>query len=91
MRIKSGFMLKETAGENIAVPYGGEYEKCGAILTLNSTGAFLWKLMQHECDADELCAALVKEYNIDKALAAEAVDVFVEELKAENLLEGAEG
>lgn len=91
MHIKFGFILKEAAGEYIAVPYGGEYEECGAILTLNSTGAFLWKLMQEECEQSGLSAALVEEYGIDKALADEAAAVFIKELKEENLLEGAEG
>ena len=87
MRIKPGFILKEAAGESVAIPFDGEYEERGAILALNSTGAFLWQLMQQECSAEELKTALAEKYGIDNELAEKAVSGFVEELRKENLLE----
>lgn len=87
MRIKPGFMLTEVAGTVTAVPYGTEYEACGAIITLNSSGAFLWSMLSTDRSEGELIAALMKEYGIEESLAKEAVALFTERLKEEDLLE----
>lgn len=87
MRIKPGFILRESAGENVAIPFDCEYETCGAILTLNQTAAFLWKQMQNDCTREDLGRALANEYKIDMTLADKAVETFLAELEKENLLE----
>ena len=39
MRIKDGFLLRETAGKFIVLPLGGELD-LGSLITLNETGLF---------------------------------------------------
>lgn len=87
MRIKEGFMIKEVAGEVMAIPFGKNYEKIGAMIALNGTGLFLWRLLEQEQTMETLCDALVKEYDIDKALAEEATTSFLALLKSQELLE----
>ena len=87
MRIKTGFILKEVAGEFIAIPFDSEYESGGAMVSLNSTGAFLWENLQEEQSEEDLCKALMEQYGIDIELAKSAVDAFVSDLKEAGLLE----
>ena len=84
MKIKEGFILREVAGDTIVMP-GGDIELNGMI-TLNETGAFLWKLLETETTEEELARAIVKEYSVDEETAAAAVHNFVEKLKEHEFL-----
>lgn len=84
MKIKEGFILREVAGDTIAMP-GAEME-LNAMITLNETGAFLWKLLETETTEEELTAAIVKQYGVDTETAATAVKNFVEKLKENEFL-----
>ena len=54
MRIKQGFMLREVANNFIVVPVGKASEKFRGLITLNSTGAFLWRNLEQETTKDEI-------------------------------------
>ena len=84
MKIKEGFILRDIAGDTIAMP--GSDMELNAMITLNETGAFLWKLLETETTIEELSAALMEKYSIDEATAKSAVEGFVEKLKANEFL-----
>ncbi len=84
MKIKEGFILREVAGDTIAMP--GTEMDINAMVTLNETGAFLWKLLEQETTEEVLIAAIVKEYSVDQETAATAVKNFVEKLKGYEFL-----
>lgn len=84
MKIKEGFILREVAGDVVVLP-SGDLE-INAMITLNETAAFLWKAMEKDITREELIAASVKEYKVDEKTAAEAIDGFVEQLKANDFL-----
>ena len=65
MKIKDGFMLRTVADSTVVVPYSEAVDFNGMI-TLNRTGAFIWKQLQTETTRDELIALLIKEYSIDE-------------------------
>lgn len=60
MRIKNGFVLREISGDYIAIPFGESYETQAAMISLNSTGAFLWQTLEEDCDRGSLCKALAE-------------------------------
>ena len=84
MKIKEGFILRDVAGDAIAMP-GGDMDLNGMI-TLNETGAFLWKLLETETTAEALTAALMEKYSIDEETAKSAVEGFVAKLKDNEFL-----
>jgi len=86
--VKSGFLLKKIADEYTAIPYDGNYEKLGAMVSLNDTGAFLWRYLEEDTSEEELISALAQEYGIDEELAARAVSGFLGMLREHDLLEG---
>lgn len=84
MKLKQGFLLREVAGQNVVIPAGDM--DLNAMITLNETGAFLWKLLENETDESVLTAALLSEYDVDEATAQKAVAAFVQKLKDHEFL-----
>ena len=87
MRIKSVFLFSTVSGTNLAIPTGAHAADFNAMITLNETGAFLWKQLQTEKTEDELVAAVVSNYpETTEDYARTCVREFVEQLKAADCL-----
>lgn len=86
MKVKENFILRTVAGNHVVVPVGTQNLNFKGIITLNDTGAFLWKQLQSDCSKEELLAALLEEYEVDEATAQTGVDGFVEKLQEADLL-----
>ena len=65
MKIKEGFMLREVAGNSVVVAVGENLDFNG-MMTLNSTGTFLWNILKEDVSIDDLVNGLVNEYEIDE-------------------------
>ena len=87
MRIKEGYMLREAAGETVVVPFGEEALNFQGIISLNETGAFLWKQLDQSCEVDTLVKALLNEYEIDEDTANNDVNDFVEKVRKAGVLD----
>lgn len=86
MKLKEGFILRQVAGEHVVLPVGADLDFNGMI-TLNETGATLWKRLEQEAELSDLTAALLAEYDVDEATAAAAAEQFVAKLKEHGFLE----
>ena len=87
MKLKSGFVLKTIGDNHIVVPVGAQTVDFRCMITLNGSGAFLWRLLEAEQTADDLTAALLAEYDVDEEKARRDVDAFIVTLQENNLLE----
>ena len=85
MKLKDGFLLRQVAGQTVVLPVGGDMD-LDMMITLNDTGAFLWEKLQNETDEAALVAALLAEYDVDEARAAQAVATFVQNLRNHGFL-----
>ena len=85
MQLKPNFVLREVAGENVVIPAGDDLN-LNLMITLNETGAFLWKLLEQNTDEDALVAALLAEYDVDEASARTHVTAFIAKLKEQDFL-----
>lgn len=87
MRIKPDFVFSSISNENIVVPVGSLGAKMNGMITLNDSGAFLWKQLQTEKTESELVAEVLKAYpETDAAVAEEYVRSFVQQLKEADCL-----
>lgn len=86
MKIKSGFILREVADNYIVVAVGDRVKEFNGLINLNSTGAFLWKILENGADEDRLVAALLEEYEIDEETAKKDVSAFVAKIKEAKLV-----
>lgn len=86
MKLKKGFILREVAGEIVVVPSGDTLD-LNMMITLNSTAAFLWKLIDKGANEDELVSALLEEYELSKEDAKIHIKKFGETLNEHGFLE----
>ena len=83
MIIKDGFVLQELVDDYIVVPVGDKADQIHGIIKLNSTGAFLWKLLsQNDQTEESLVKALTEQYTTDLGTAREDVTDFINVIKA---------
>lgn len=86
MKIVPGFIIREIAGEIIAIPTGEATHKLSGMIALNETGRFLFELLQDEQTKGDLLAALLEEYDVDRESATADVDEFIDLLKEHGFL-----
>ena len=85
MKLKDGFILRSVAGETVVVPTGDDLD-LNMMITLNETGKFLWEHLEKGAEESELVAALLGEYDVEKAVAQESVTAFVKKLNENGFL-----
>lgn len=82
--VKQGFVVREIAGEFIAVPVDSS---CGAnIVILNPVSKFLWEQLRSEKSFEELLDAMLANYTVSKEEAAADLKDFLNQLEESNLL-----
>ena len=86
MKLKSGLILRQIAGENVVLSVGSEVN-LGGMLTLNDTGVTLWKCLENGAELSDLTAALLAEYDVDEQTASGHVEVYVAKLKELGLID----
>ncbi len=82
--IRQGYVVREIAGEFIAVPVDSS---CGTnIIILNPVSKFLWEELQNEKSFDELLDAMLKNYEVSKEEAEADLKDFIMQLIENGLM-----
>lgn len=84
MKLKENFVLRQVAGTWVVMPVGAATLDFNGMLTLNETGALLWKAIQQGTDPVE---ALTSEYDVARDQAAADMEEFIGKLRAAGCLE----
>ena len=66
---------------------GSEAYVPNQIMSVNETGAFLWRLLEKGAEKPELVDGLTKEYEVDAETAEKDVDAFLNRLREKALIE----
>ena len=86
MKIADGFILRKVAGDYVVVAVGGAVKKFNGVISLNETGAFMWKLLSDGITEEDLVKAVLNEYSVDEKTAETGVKAFVAKLKEADLV-----
>lgn len=86
MRIAVELMIREIAGEIVAIPMGSSAGDFSGILGLNEVGQFLIERLAKEQTEDSLVAAVLAEYEVDEDTARVDVREVLENLRKAGLL-----
>lgn len=86
MQIVSGFILREIAGEIVAIPSGDSAHYLSGLVALNESGRFLFELLQTEQTEESLVQAMLDTYEIDASTAVTDVAEFLAMLRENGLL-----
>ena len=80
MKAKSGFVLKNIAGESIIMPVGDNIKNFDGAIVLNDVSAFVWSKLENGASRDELIEYILAEYDVDADRAAEDLDLLLKKL-----------
>lgn len=86
LKLKEDLILREVAGSYVVVAVGKVAAEFNAMITLNETGAFLWKALEKGATEESLTEALLDEYEVDRNTASADVKEFIEKIKEAKLL-----
>ncbi len=84
-RVRSGFILREVAGEYLAISVSNT-ENPSQLIVLNSVSAAIWQSLQTEKNIDEIVREITSEFSVSENEAREDVTAFIGQLKELNLL-----
>lgn len=87
MKFKGEFALKGLADFYAVVPTGESIKKYNCMITLNESGAILWRALEEGKDFDGLKKALTDEYSVDGESAEKDVNAFLEQLKKADIID----
>ncbi|MBQ8183150.1 MAG: PqqD family protein [Clostridia bacterium] len=77
-RLKPGYVLREIAGEHLAIPVTAENST--DIVVLNPVSALLWEALETEKTIEELAQIVCNNFDIDRDEAKTDITEFIESL-----------
>lgn len=86
MHIVPGFVVRQIAGETVAIPAGPAARALSGLLALNGSGKVLFDLLQTEQTTDSLVTSLLDLYEIDATTAQADVAEFLQILRSNGVL-----
>lgn len=86
MKVNGNYVLKKVADSYIVIALGGDLVDLNTIISLNDTGAFIWKQLENETEKEAVVAALLGEYDVTKEQAEKDVDSFIAKMTEAGLL-----
>ena len=69
MRLKKDYVLRQVADTWVVLPLAAETVNFSGMLTLNDSGAMLWKVLEKDCSQEALVQALLDEYEVEEEIA----------------------
>ena len=87
MKIKKGFIVRQIAGQNVAIAVGEMSKKFHGMIKLNDTGLFIWNRLQDDTTEPAIVEAVIAEYEVDKETAAADVHRILGALKDAGIVE----
>lgn len=80
VKLNDGYVLRKVGQAYMVMPTGARMKDYQGMITLNETGAFLYKEVEKEGSSKEkLIEACMAEYNVPEEEATQAVDSFIEQ------------
>lgn len=86
MHIVPGFVVRQIAGETVAIPAGTAARALSGLLALNGSGKLLFELLQSPQSEDSLVQSLLEQYEIDEPTAKADVAEFLQTLRENGVL-----
>ena len=86
MQLKNKYILRPVSDKVVAIALEQGDQQTDNVITLNSTGAFIFGLVNDGAEKEEIVKKFFAEYNVTKSEAEEAINDFIENLSKAGLL-----
>ena len=87
MKAKSGFVLRNVAGEHILMPTGDNIGVFKGTILMNDVSATIWEKLSNPVSRDDLLRAILDEYDVEESAAAADLDALLEKLREYDVIE----
>ena len=86
MKIKKELITREIAGDTVLVPVGKAVYDANGLFILNELASFIWKLLPEAETEEQICKAVLEEYEVSEEDAARDVAEFLGKLRELEIL-----
>ncbi len=87
MRIRPGYVLRQVMDMYVVVGVGSETYRPNQIMSLNETGAALWRKLEQGADTQTLIRSLTEEFEVDPVTAGNDLNAFLTQLREHALID----
>lgn len=88
MKIKQGFVMRDVAGQAVAIATGDASKSFHGMVKLNDTGAVIWNGIEKGLDEAEIAEQLAASYDVEVGQALKDVESFIVRMRDAGLVEG---
>lgn len=88
MKIKQGFVMRDVAGQAVAIATGEASKSFHGMVKLNDTGAVIWNGIERGLDEAEIAEQLAAGYDVEADQALKDVESFIARMRDAGLVEG---
>ena len=88
MKIKQGFVMRDVAGQAVAIATGEASKSFHGMVKLNDTGAVIWNGIEKGLDEAEIAEQLAASYDVEVGQAFKDVESFIARMRDAGLVEG---
>lgn len=86
MIIKKELIKREIAGDTILVPLGKTVYDSNGLFMLNELGAFIWDLLPGAGSEEDICNAVVEQYDVTMETVQMDVAAFLDKLRGMGII-----
>lgn len=86
LKVSDQFILRTIADENILIPVGNAAINVKGLIALSESGVLLYHKLKTSCSKEDLVAALMEEYDVSEAVAAEDTEAFLNQMRLLHML-----
>ena len=86
MQIKKELIKREIAGETILVPVGKSVYDANGLFVMNELGAFIWDQLPQAQTEEDICRAVMEEYEVSAEEVSQDVSEFLQMLRKMDIL-----
>ncbi|MBR5322808.1 MAG: PqqD family protein [Clostridia bacterium] len=86
MKLKYNFIVRNVAGQAVALAVGNENDKFNGMIKLNSVGEFIFKLLENDISTEEIINKITENYDVSAEEAKNSIEAYLETLRENNLI-----
>ncbi len=88
MNIKPGFVIRDVAGQAVAVAVGEASKSFRGMIKLNATGAVVWRGIAEGLDQNQIADRIAEKFGAEREEALADVEGFIARLRDLGIVEG---
>lgn len=86
MEFKKEFMIRDIVGETVLIPKGQTATEFNGLISVNELGRFIWENIEKAKDEEELLTFILDEYDVERDVAKDDLDEFLQVLKDSEII-----